>query len=126
MGGVVTFFASRETTRKDRKTQLKDSLVNIVVDIQKLGSQYWRSSGASIPDETLIKSRFDEFSTRLRDYGDQHSSEKKIKDIADHHKMLWDLITGGDFETSYHQADAERVAEISSHVETLNHMIRHS
>ena len=126
MGAVVAFFGSRVVARENRKAELKDDLVTVVVDIEKFGSQYWRSDGLIPPDEALIKSLFGEFRTRLSDYGEQHSNDRKIKDIADHHKTLWDLITGGDFETSHRQADPKRVTSIPDHVKILNQMIRRS
>ncbi|MFP1827480.1 hypothetical protein [Lonsdalea quercina] len=131
---ISTFFAAtasfvynwlhwRMVNKKDRCLKVVESLVEIVAELRSDSVNYWlknyshRESKDVFDEEMRIKSSLKIINSSIDDYLSRvpKRDRKKIESpIRSYHNELFDIITGGDFESQERKVDKAKAAQISN------------
>lgn len=122
--GTTTLVIEWYRGRRDAVSRLTDTLRADLLATQELTLEYWsrrRAAGDAIVEAKIVAAQKEiSFSLRL-----VHSviDVVEIVDIDDYLGNLFDLLTGGDFQSSRRKPDPTRVLRISSELSKLRHDI---
>lgn len=111
--------ANRKGIRLDARLELLDPCIEEIV---KVSIEYWEGTGSNVPLELSIKANLETLGTRidnLRGFGVTATKIEKAQELGD---QLYNLITGGDFESSNRQADPVMAQAIRDKCAEISHI----
>lgn len=110
-GAFFGFFSAKLANSENRKGVRLDARLELIdpciEDIIKDSIEYWLSSGSDAAMETRIKAHFETLASRIENLRGFGITKKKIEKAHALGDELYNLITGGDFESSSRKASPE-------------------
>ncbi|RTQ86257.1 MULTISPECIES: hypothetical protein [Stenotrophomonas] len=111
--------ANRKGVRLDARLELIDPCIE---DIIKDSVDYWQNSGNDIAAETKIKGHFETLASRIDNLKGFGVTGKKIAEAQTLGDELYELVTGGDFESPTRVASAEIPQQIRNKCAAISHL----
>lgn len=111
-GYIATLSANSKAQIANRK-ELKISGVETMLEsvrIEAIG--YWARAGQDVVTERKILQLWEALVSRVEGLKDAGFEADKIKSTSDLADQLWEISTGGDFESIHRTADALKVDQI--------------